>query len=971
LTRYLLGGRITSSKAIFICSPLSVDALKIGVLLTFILLIVSTSLCAQGIGNTTGTASGDVTDQTGSPLKNVLISVIGAVGANTTTTDERGKYIFPYLNPGQYNFRAELAGFTTIEQNDVRIQLGQRTVVSFKMKPTLEELVTVSSDSQRLDLTSTKIATNISKEIIQKIPMGRSIANIIFLAPGVVDAGPCGANFSISGASGTENTYLIDGAVVTDPGFGGLGTITIGSGIVTGERALPLDAINEVQIITAGFDPEYGQVQGGIINVISKSGGNDFHGAAHFYGIPNNVGTLLGRGNYGLDSTAEIGGAILKNKLFFYTAYNWTSSKTTTFLNPEWPGYAVLKESENKNISNAYSLKLSANLTAQHSLTFTASGGPTFQPLANQFGYGLDTYIDPRKAQSEWRMGTDNQVLRWNGTLRENMFLEAQFAHAHNWFKDTPNPEFKDEPAFFDHTQGDGGLDIGGYGGNFNSAGNNLQYNAKFTNLWKNHQFHYGIQFEDVSFDFFPWRTGAGFTLPTGEIITNGYRVDAGTGEDFGLPMVYVVSFGIESGRYPTTSKHLSWFVQDSWNLKPDLNIQLGVRWEQQHLQGDLKDAPGLTFANNWAPRLGITYDYLKNSNSKLFLNYGRFFEQVSNFLAVNLMPLVSYQAFYADANLTNLLEPPTLFDAGQNPFWKYVEVEGSGNSKSPFRPKAQFSEEWSGGIEQEVKQGFVLGAHIVYRKLARVVDDYQIDPSASCIPDSNGDCITAPLRLEDWDSFSSKSILTNVDGHVPGLPEAVRDYKALEITAEKRFSDRWMFFGSYRYARLTGNYEGGDQNVGSSADFALSALTKFNYLEGPLRNDIRHMVKLFNSYQVMNNLNASVAFYFQTGRPINPLGALQTSIGISDQYYLLFPRGSFGRTDSITRFDVHADYGLNVFRNQLFTFGLDIFNLFNAEGILDVNQVKEIQGDSNSTFLDPTDVQGSRTFRILLRYSF
>jgi hypothetical protein len=344
-------------------------------------------------------------------------------------------------------------------------------------------------------------------------------------------------------------------------------------------------------------------------------------------------------------------------------------------------------------------------------------------------------------------------------------------------------------------------------------------------------------------------------------------------------------------------------------------------------------------------------------------------------------MPLATYEAWYADAELTDLIEPPTLFGAEQNPFWKYVEVEGSGNSKSPFRPKAQYSEEWSGGIEQEVKPGFLLGAHIIFRKLERVIDDYKIDLLNPCTPDSNGNCVQPSLRLEDWDSYSSSSILTNVDGHVPGLPEAVRDYQALEITAQNRFSDRWLFLGSYRYARLMGNYEGGDQNVGSAADFAFSSLVRFDYIKGPLSNDIRHMVKLFNSYEVLNNLNAGVAFYFQTGRPITPLAAVQTSIGISDAVYLLYPRGAFGqRTDSITQVDVHTDYSIAVRRNQQITFGLDVFNLFNSEGVLEVDDVRQTSNvdelregasNANDTFLDSTRSQKSRTFRILLRYSF
>ena len=175
--------------------------------------------------------------------------------------------------------------------------------------------------------------------------------------------------------------------------------------------------------------------------------------------------------------------------------------------------------------------------------------------------------------------------------------------------------------------------------------------------------------------------------------------------------------------------------------------------------------------------------------------------------------------------------------------------------------------------------------------------------------------------------------ILTNVDGHIPGVPALTRNYKAVEITAQKRLSSRWQLLGSYRYARLTGNYEGGDQNAGPAGNYALSPFTQFTWAEGPLPNDIRHMVKLFGSYQLLSNLNTGVAFYFQTGRPIT---ALINVVDYGD--FLLSPRGELGRTDSVTSVDIHADYAIPIFRKQQISVGLDIFNVFNSQALTDVD---------------------------------
>ena len=306
------------------------------------------------------------------------------------------------------------------------------------MKVSVHENVNVISETPLVDLRSTTVGANISNQLTERIPLGRSLGDIINLAPGVVNGGIGGANLLISGGSGLDNTYIVDGAIVTNPGFGGLGTMHSVFGF-QGGNGLPLEAIKEVQVITGGFEPEYGEAQGGVINVITKSGSNNFHGQGYTYFSPVAAGDEFYQDQYGVDAGVNMGGPIIKNKLFFFGAYNLTTSETKIFLQPEWPGYAVLQETTNKVITNAYSLKVTANLTSSHTLEFSASGDPSYRPLSNQFEYLLDNSANPLLFQSEWRYGSNSQVLRWNGILGPNMFLEAQAARVYNQLHDITN----------------------------------------------------------------------------------------------------------------------------------------------------------------------------------------------------------------------------------------------------------------------------------------------------------------------------------------------------------------------------------------------------------------------------------------------------------------------------------------------------------------------------------------------------
>ena len=917
---------------------------------------------AEEAGQTTGSLAGVVKDESGAPLSGVLITIDSAGETRSAASGEDGTFAFPFLAPGISILRADLKDFATITQS-VEIRSGQRMNLILTMSSVLHEEIKVTGVFPRVDR-STATLTSISEELTKSLPLQRSLGDIIQMAPGVIDGRIGGANLSISGATGWENTYIVNGVNVTNPAFGGLGTIRVINQTFLPGNSLPLEAIYKTQIITAGFEPEYGESQGGVINVVTKTGGNQFHGAAHFYTTPQSEATELSDPGYEMETGAEIGGPILKNKVFFHGAYNLTASKSILFLNPEFPGYDVLPEVPAESLQHAYSLKISANLTRDHSLDFSAFGSPSHFPLSNQNGWQLDSAVDPRMAQSEWDFGSTNQQLRWSGTLSSSMLFEAQVARAYDQFVFTPTPLSKNVPRVFDQDF----IDVGGFGGDTNSFSTRWQYGVKFTNDWNRHQLRYGFQYDDISYSEAFHRSGGVFVFPDGTVAENGYVINiVGDPED----PIYRVGATVPGVETQTSTKYAYAFAQDSWNLTSRLNVILGLRWEQQVLSED-RESRHMNFGSSWAPRVGATYDYLDNGTAKLFFHYGRFYERLPNYAAASLSTFYVASTVCEDSDLTDcgpveIRLSSYFYGTGTQ------EFEGHENSTSPFIAKRAYSNEWSGGIEQELKGGFSFRANVIFRKLERVLDTVGLNPDLPCQPLSNGYCAPPAQKLEDWYRGSSSIfVFTNVDGHIPGIPALERNYATLQISAQKRFSQQWQLLGSYAYARLTGNYTGDDRS--GVADFGVSPMAPFTYISGPLENDIRHVVKVFGSYSV-RNLTSGVAFHFQTGRPVTRMMQVWQS-AFAATAVLQEPRGASGRTDSISNVDLHADYRLPFFRDQRISIGADLFNVFNTQGVTAIDELEFILHEDggvefNETYLQPVDIQPGRSIRLLLRYTF
>ena len=237
-------------------------------------IIVAALLVLTGVAfaqETTGTLTGKLVDPQGLAVPGATVTVSGPQGSKSFVSDADGHFQASFLTPGNYDVRAELQGFKTVDVKGVAVRLGQTTDLSLKMEVGgLTETVQVVSSAAVVDTTSTTTGAVLSSDMFERIPVGRRMTDTLYLAPGVSGTTVGRANPSMSGASGLDNLYVVDGVNVTNTGYGAVGSYSIIFGSLG--TATPFDFVKEVQVKTGGYEAEFGQALGGVVNVVTKSG---------------------------------------------------------------------------------------------------------------------------------------------------------------------------------------------------------------------------------------------------------------------------------------------------------------------------------------------------------------------------------------------------------------------------------------------------------------------------------------------------------------------------------------------------------------------------------------------------------------------------------------------------------------------------------------------------------------------------
>jgi len=987
--------------------------------------------CLQAQDITKGSISGVVRDASGAVVPGAAVKLSSPYGDRVTTTNSSGEYTFPSLVAGTgYSVTVNQAGFSAATQRNVQVGINQNTTVDISLEVgTAAQSVDVTASGTAIDTTTTTIGANIDENLYKNTPVGRNIASVMAMAPGVADSDGAGAsNPSINGASGLENEYVINGANVTDPGFGGFGTYSrvygsLGNGI-------NFDFIQEVQVQTGGFEAQYGEALGGIVNVVTKSGTNQFHGDVFGYFQPeqfeanrtNANPLLVSKTDYlvhqsSIDYGGDAGGYILKDKLFWYGGFNPLINGTYKEADPFYANYQ-LGVIDRKLTTYDYTGKIDWNLGTKHQFEGSVFGDPSHSPMT--FNSPLSTVPAPgppdTSVESKFNYGTRTWTGRYNGTLTPNWAVTVNFSNFYNSFTNTP---LENGYQIIDNTAvqaGTGGsITYGGIGFNEASVSKVNQFavsSSHIFRLWGGHNITYGYQFEDDVYNDIYRYTGAPFQLPNlpelgpaaGQTVTGAAFTRQYEGTPGASPIVLVFTRGNYSPpTVATDTRYNSGYFQDSWTFGR-ITIKPGIRFEQQSLIG-VNNHYDLT--HNWAPRVGFIVDPFNDRKTKIYATWGRFFEKVPLDIAVrSLSDETSITgALYADPGPG---AQPNLSPSNYIPGGNIAFQGGAANLESVAPGTgAQFQDEVAGGYEHEFAHNLTITGRFVYRDLRRIIEDMSginvtqalagvpqiyvignpsktLDIFQNVYPCSNpgvGNCTSS-----GYTAFANGT--TNPigsDGVPDGFPNPYRIYKSGEFIVSKRFSNV-QFYGSYVLSKLYGNYQGSfrsdngqnDPNISSMFDFTNSdgRLTGQD-IPGLLETDRTHQFKLFANY-MWRNFSVGASWLPTSGTPITDLldhpaylnagevpvcpsssgpEPLSTTITPASFTCPGGPRGALGRTAWIFPFNLHGEYTIKLGERMRLKFVADLFNLFNEQKVVRVNQFGEQNGSPGTPdpdFLKP-----------------
>jgi hypothetical protein len=379
------------------------------------------------------------------------------------------------------------------------------------------------------------------------------------------------------------------------------------------------------------------------------------------------------------------------------------------------------------------------------------------------------------------------------------------------------------------------------------------------------------------------------------------------------------------------TTKNASFFAQDSYKVISNLTINAGIRWERQNVfNRDQQSVFDLT--KNWAPRVGVIWDPANNGKTKVYANFGRFYE--------NIPQDINIRAFGGEitAFSYNFSPDPATFLPGTATPRRSTLLGGA----EPVDPnlKGQYIDEWIGGFEYEVMPNTTTGVRYVHRNLGRVIEDFLV-PSVGDYFIANPGEGTLGQSLAFYDGVTTAP-----------APKASRTNDSVELSLRKRYSDNWQFMASYVWSKLEGNYDGTFQNSTGQLDPNInSAFDYADFLvnaEGRLTNEHKHQVKLDGSYSVptgaLNGLNFGASFRWLSGLPLTAYGY---SFAYANWEYYLTPRGSMGNGPSDYEMDVHVGYPIKLGSSGAkANVILDVFNLFNRQSTIVLDQRYNLVSD-------------------------
>lgn len=653
-------------------------------MISFLLLISASAFGQEQFGNIEGT----VKDNTGAVVPGVTVTVTsgpqsGTGFRRTVTTDSQGFFRILQIPPGSYNVTTEPKdGFAAAEYKNVGVVLGKTTQLPVSISVDTQVVsVDVGGTDQPLDTTSSEISNSVTAEKIQLLPKGTSFTSVLKTTPGTRFESKSGG-FSVDGASGAENTFVIDGQEVTNYRNAGLNAA----------NNIPLGLVQEVQVKSSGFNAEYGGATGGVINVVTKGGNNDFHGdfgiefepsklqGSNRPTLTNYTTGTVGAGTYTQNPeyitspkstgtnffpNATLSGPVIKDRLWFFGSYTpqiYESQVDTTFYTSGPSSIRTITGTDRYNATTTYEYafgRLDAAPIDNLRLTGTYLWNPVAQDGILPYGT-ISIGGSPLSTTINGQTYTGNDLSSRQGGRQTSNLVTGQAVY-------TPLSNlvtsFRYSRGFLNEKLGNYFIPSGTrylcYNGNsasndfgpdactqgVNDPSNTItrkdisirtNYEADATVIFNGggrHELKGGYGHQSIFNDLYKNFTDRVY-LQYGVQIDNNFNWSS-----LAQPTPGAIGHGVlyRYGEVGTGSNlNQSFYIQDKWQPIRQLTLNLGVRVEKEDLPSfNDFDAPfGFGWGDKVAPRLGFAYDITGDGKTKIFGSYGKFYDRLKFKLA-------------------------------------------------------------------------------------------------------------------------------------------------------------------------------------------------------------------------------------------------------------------------------------------------------------------------------------------------
>lgn len=766
------------------------------VLLVGLAILLPVAVVAQDQSAVTGSLNGTVSDATGAVIPDAAVTVTGPQGSITTHTDNNGRFTAANLLPGFYDVKVAKPGFATVQARHNEVTVSVASTLTLKMGVGSESTtVEVSAAAVQIDTQNTAVTTNLTDTFYNAVPMQRNVSAIFYAAPGVAQGevnttpnavGPGAANPSIGGASGLENLYIVDGVTITDQAFGSIGTFNRYKGALG--TGINLAFVKEVDIKTTAFEPSYGKATGGIVQIVTKSGGNSYHGALSAYFAPSQFWAsryqfyqfnYLQRTPYStlsqpaLEAAAEFGGYVpgMKDKLFFFGAFDPSLNSAFVTANPNSPSQSLALGTLHSNTTTvSYAGKLAWKVTDRTNLELTAFGDPARHNAVPNLWVSPDGLSSPAPltTYSSFNFGSEDYLARIDAAVTPTWTVDAAYAYNHNHFSETPSLNIyqiaNNVPTYLPNPAGAISTGFGAFEPSKNNTYSIEANTSKIWKLWGQHTFNIGYQYDHTSFLDEPSRSGPLFAIPgvnyLGNPIPNVKQSAIGQMSNAIFQLLpaninnladhtctkcpifdgasvyanvyrgtYQGLFVNAGGRYHTA------FGEDVYEMNRHVTFDIGVRYENQRVTGSLFT---YNFGPSWSPRMGVNFDPVGDQKTKIFFNFGRNYWALPLDAAIrqlgNEQDATKYAYFPAIASDGTITVTPDANHAlnGTPQLTKNGVVTSFGSPSFSSSTgegiipgtKQEYEDEYVLGVERNLSQSMVFKIRYSDRRLGRIIED-------------------------------------------------------------------------------------------------------------------------------------------------------------------------------------------------------------------------------------------------------